>query len=114
FSIYASPLPGGRLEVVEQAVEREIQRLLHDGIDAAELASAKSLLQAGAVKARDGVKGPARTIGATLAPGTPLGELEAWPERIGAVTVDQVNEAARALFKPENGVTGELLPKPTS
>jgi len=114
FSFYASPPSGGHVEPVEQAVGVEIDRLLRDGVTAAELATAKSLLQAAAVKARDSLTGPARTIGAALATGGTLDELEAWPEKIGAVTAAEVAAAARAVMLPENSVTGLLLPKPTS
>lgn len=114
FSFYASPPSGGHVEPVEQAVGAEIDKLLRDGVTAAELATAKSLLQAAAVKARDSLTGPARTIGAALATGGTLDELEAWPEKIGAVTAAEVAAAARAVMLPENSVTGVLLPKPTS
>ena len=114
FSFYVSPPSGGRFEPVEQAIGAEIARLLRDGVGEAELAAAKALMQADAVKARDSLTGPARTIGATLATGGTLDELEAWPERIGAVTAAEVNAAARAVMLPENAVTGVLLPKPTS
>ena len=46
--------------------------------------------------------------------GRDINEFEAWPERIGEVTVDQVNAAARLLFRPEYSLTAELKPKPTS
>jgi zinc protease len=114
FSFYISPPAGGRIEAVEQAMSAEIDRLLRDGVGEAELAAAKALLQAAAIKARDSLTGPARTIGAALATGSTLDDLEAWPDRIGAVTAAEVNAAARAVVVPENGVTGLLLPKPTS
>ncbi len=114
FSLYVSPPSGGRTEPLEQAMSAEIDRLLHDGVDDAELGAAKTLLQSAAVKARDSLTGPARTIGEALATGSTLTDLEAWPERIGAVTAADVIAAARAVLVPENSVTGLLLPKPTS
>jgi zinc protease len=114
FSFYVSPPSGGRIEPAEQAISAEIDRLLRNGVSEAELAAAKSLLQAAAIKARDSLTGPARTIGAALATGTTLDELEAWPERIGAVTAAEINAAAHAVIRPENSVTGVLLSKPTS
>ena len=114
FSLYISPPSGGRTEPLEQAMSAEIDRLLRDGVGDAELGAAKTLLQSAAVKARDSLTGPARTIGEALATGSTLTDLEAWPERIGAVTSADVNAAARAVLVPENSVTGLLLPKPTS
>ena len=43
-----------------------------------------------------------------------IDELEAWPERIDAVSVEQVNAAARAVLRDERSVTGPLLPEPTT
>jgi zinc protease len=114
FGFYGSPQSGGRAEDVEAAAEAEIARLLADGATADEVAMAKSMLQAGAAKARDSLSGPAHTIGTALTTGSTVADVEAWPERIGAVTVDAVNAAARAVLRPEGSVSGLLLPKPTS
>jgi zinc protease len=40
--------------------------------------------------------------------------VEDWPERIGTVTAEQVNAAARAALHDEDSVTGLLLPEPTT
>ena len=37
-------------------------------------------------------------------------DVENWPERIGAVTRSQINDAARAVFNDKASVTGLLLP----
>jgi zinc protease len=114
FGFYATPRPDGDVEAVEAAVEAEIEHLLKDGVSADEVESAKRRLQAGAIKARDSLFGPARAIGAALTTGGTIAEIEAWPERIGAVTAEQVHAAARAVLRPESSVTGVLLPEPTS
>ena len=51
-----------------------------------------------------------RSFGAALATGRTVDDVEAWPERIGAVTAEQVNAAAAHVFRPETSVTGRLLP----
>ena len=71
-------------------------------------------LQAEAIKARDSLAGPARIVGGALASGSTIEDIEAWPDRIGAVTVAQVNAAAKAVFDINRSVTGLLLPKETS
>ena len=58
--------------------------------------------------------GPARIVGAALAIGRTLDDVQSWPDRIGAVTLDQVNAAARAVIHDDVAVTGVLLPEPTS
>jgi zinc protease len=68
-------------------------------------------LQAEAVKARDSLSGPARLVGAALATGSTIADIEAWPDRIAAVTVADVNAAAKAVFDINYSVTAVLLPK---
>ena len=79
-----------------------------------EIERAKKRMQTEAVYAQDGLAGPARIVGAALAEGRSLDDVQAWPERIGAVTLDDVNEAARLVIRDDVAVTGVLLPKPTS
>ena len=54
--------------------------------------------------------GAARVFGSALTSGEAVGDVEAWPARIAAVTLDQVNAAARFVFRPEQSVTAQLLP----
>ena len=63
------------------------------------------------MKARDSLSGPARVVGAALATGSSIDDIEAWPDRIGAVTVADVNAAAKAVFDINYSVTSILLPK---
>ena len=63
-----------------------------------------------AVYARDSLSTAARIFGAALTSGLSVEDVEAWPERIAAVTTEQVNAAARAVLVPETSVTGLLLP----
>jgi zinc protease len=53
-----------------------------------------------------------RSFGAALATKRTVEDVEAWPERIGAVTAAQVNAAAAYVFRPEQSVTGRLVPAP--
>jgi zinc protease len=53
-----------------------------------------------------------RSFGVALATGRTVEDVEAWPERIGAVTAAQVNAAAGYALRPEHSVTGRLLPAP--
>ena len=111
FSIFASPQSGGGVDDIEKAIDVEIARLLVDGVTEDEVTRAKKALQAGSVKARDSLAGPARIVGRALVSGSSIEDVEAWPERIGAVTVADVNAAAKAVFDIKYSVTGILLPK---
>jgi zinc protease len=109
--ISATPLPGGDVETVEQAVEAELARLIADGVTAEEVETAKKRLVREAIFARDSLQGPAYAFGMALTTGSTVEEVEAWPDRIAAVTPEQVIAAARAVLQTDAGVTGILLPK---
>ena len=85
--------------------------MLADGVTEAEVARAIRRVQDSAVYARDSLAGPARIVGSALAIGLPLAEVDAWPERVGKVTVADVVAAARLVFRPQNLATSILLPK---
>jgi zinc protease len=46
-----------------------------------------------------------------LTTGLTTDDIEAWPDRIRAVTVDQINAAARRVLVDDASVTGVLLPQ---
>ena len=112
FSFYGTPRQGGDMAAMEQALDGEIAALLKDGITDAELADAKQRLKIDAIKSRDSIGGPTFLIAGALAKGRKLADVQAWPERIAAVTKDQVMDAAQKYLRVENSVTGTLLPKP--
>lgn len=114
FTLYAVPVPNGDMAAVESAMDEAVAKLLADGVTEAEVTRAIHRLQAEAIKARDSLAGPAHLIGGALVAGQTIEDIEAWPDRIGAVTVADVNEAARALFDIDRSVTGLLLAKPAS
>ena len=71
-------------------------------------------LKDAAIFARDSIDAPSRIVGSALAIGRKIEDVEAWPERIGRVTVDAVNSAAKALMIDNGTVTAILLPEETS
>ena len=110
FGFWASPSQGVSMADVEVAMDAEIGRLLADGVDGAEVERVKTRLVREAVYARESLFAAARIFGTALSTGYTVADVEAWSERISAVTVDQVNAAARAVLVPETSVTGLLLP----
>ncbi len=111
FGFYGSPRPGGELGAIEAAIEAEIEALLRDGVTEDEVRRAISHMQAQAIYARDSLRTPAQVLGSSLVIGLRVEDVEAWPERIGAVTPDEVNAAARAVLGSQAVVTSLLLPK---
>jgi zinc protease len=114
FGFYATPTKNVTIADFEAAFDAEIKKVLKDGVTPDEVDRAKKHMQAQAIFARDSLDGPARIIGAALATGRSLDDVETWPQHIGAVTVDQVNAAARLVIHENIAVTGVLLPEPTS
>jgi zinc protease len=114
FSLSARPRPNADIAALETAIEGQIHRLLADGVTDDEVMRAKGQLQASAVYNRDSVRRAAQIIGQGLSIGRTLAEIEAWPDRIGAVTAAQVSEAARAVLIDGTAVTSLLRPAPQS
>ena len=110
FGFYASPSRGVAVAALEAAFDAEIANLLDGGVRAEEVARVTARMVRESVYARDNLGVAARIFGAALASGLTVDDVEAWPERIAAVTAEQVNAAARAVLVPETSVTGILLP----
>jgi zinc protease len=110
FSLSALPRDGITVDQVADGVMGEIGKLMAEGVDAEEVTRAKERLQAGAIYARDSLSTGVRLIGMALSVGRAVEDVEAWADRIGAVTPEQVEAAARAVFVDEHSVTGILLP----
>lgn len=110
FGLYVSPRPGVTLAETETAVDALIAEILETGVEAEEVERAKDRIIAAAVYARDSLGGGARALGSALAIGLTVEDVEEWPDRIGAVTTEEVNAALRSVLDPGRSVTAELLP----
>ena len=108
---YATPQAQVTLDAVQTAMESEIATLLKDGVTEDEVRRAKWQMQADAVYARDSLSAATQSLGSALASGRTVEDVEAWPDRIGRVTVDEVNRAARAVIDDVRSVTARLLRK---
>lgn len=110
-SLALTPAPGQDISLVELSLDAVIKDLLSNGVGEAELVRAKKRLLDSAVFARDSVAAPAYIFGMTLAAGGDVSDVEKWPERIMAVTQEDVIKAANSLFNQKGYVTGLLLPE---
>jgi zinc protease len=109
FVIFASPRPGIDLDSIAQLVREEIGRVRAGEITSEEVERAKHRLRADAVYARDALTTGAYIFGEALAIGLPIEHVERWPDRIAAVSRDQVVAAARAVLDDQGAVTAQLL-----
>jgi zinc protease len=78
-------------------------------VSAEELERAKSRLIADAVYAQDNQVSMARWYGAALTTGASVNDVRNWPERIRAVTAEEVQDAARQWLDKRRSVTGYLI-----
>lgn len=109
FTISATLSPTKNLEDLKQATAKIIANLLRDGVTVDELKAAKRDLLAGVAFARDGNEGAVKAFSG-LAYGFSVDDLESWPQKIDAVTIDQVNQAALAILKKGSFVTTVVSP----
>ncbi|MFK7791570.1 MAG: M16 family metallopeptidase [Devosiaceae bacterium] len=110
FFLFGYPAEGTSLEDLEAALMAEMQAFLDEGISEDELSRAKRNLVAQTVFSQDSQSSLARIFGASLAVGEDLSDVQEWPSRIGAVTVDDVMEAARLVIQPHRAVIGLQRP----
>jgi zinc protease len=110
FGFWGSPRQGVGIDEIEKAIDAEIAALLKDGVTQDELDRAKHRLTIDAVKARDSLGGAARLVATRIAAGSSLDDVQAWSDRIQAVTTDDVLQAARKTLIETRSATGTLLP----
>lgn len=111
FAIYATPAPDVTPEQLEQAIIGEIKTLIEKGITEEELKSAQDRAQAATTYFLDSLQGPALIFGRALTSGFDMDYPEYWRDRIGALTVEDINKAADKVFTDIPApVTGLLLP----
>jgi zinc protease len=95
---------------IPAAVEAVIADIVQNGVTPEELTRAKRSLKAAAIYARDSGEGLANIFGAALVVGRSVQDVLGWPDRIEAVTNADIIAAVKAVFVPEQSVTGLLLP----
>jgi zinc protease len=109
FSISVSPKPGVEFAQVEQVVDSVIANVIQNPIPAEDLDRVKTQLIAEAIYAQDNQATLARWYGGALTTGLSIEDIRSWPERIRAVTPDQVREAAQKWLDKKRSVTGYLI-----
>jgi zinc protease len=109
FVISASPRQGVPFAQIEQAIDGVIADIAENGVRSEDLERVKTQLIAETVYAQDNQATLARWYGGALATGLSIDDVRKWPERIRAVTADQVREAVREWLDKKRSVTGYLV-----
>lgn len=110
FTVYGTPRGDADIEDVRKAIVAEIARVAQDGVDKEELELAKARFVRSMIFARDSQSGMARIYGSTLATGGTIEDVREWPERIEAVTAQDIKKAAATYLDEDTSVSGYLLP----
>lgn len=113
FTVYGAPRGEAGLEQVEEAVDVEIRRIINDGVSQDELDKAKDRFVRSMIFARDNQASMANIYGSTLATGGSVDDIAKWPDRIRAVTPEQIKAVAAKYLNPDRSVAGYLLPAKT-
>jgi zinc protease len=109
FTISASPKPGVEFAAVEQAIDGVISDVAQNAVRAEDLERVKTQLIAAAIYAQDNQASLARWYGAALTTGLSVDDVRSWPDRIRAVTAEQVRAAAQKWLDKKRSVTGYLI-----
>jgi zinc protease len=109
FNLVNVPVPGVTLEEAEADLDRVIAQFLRDGIDPAQFERIKFQIDASQIFEEDNVQGLARSYGVALTSGLTIEDVEAWPDVLASVTIDEVMDEARRLFNDTRSVTGYLM-----
>ena len=109
FGFYGVPQPNVTLEQLGGEIDAVIAEVAGNGVAPEELARARTRLIADGIYARDSQASMARWYGTALTTGGTVADVQAWPDRIKAVTAAQVQAAARQWLDKRRSVTGYLV-----
>jgi len=109
FSIAVSPKAGVEFSQVETVMDGVIAEVAQNPVPASDLERVKTQLVAEAIYAQDNQATMARWYGGGLTTGLSIEDIRSWPDRIRAVTADQVRAAAQKWLDKKRSVTGYLI-----
>jgi len=114
FSISASPKPGVEFSQIEQVIDRVIAEVCQNPVRSEDLERVKTQLIAEAIYAQDNQATLARWYGGALTTGLSIADIRSWPDRIRAVTAEQVRAVAQKWLDKKRSATGYLVKDSTA
>ncbi len=112
FYLDGTPAPDAQTGQLEEALLEQVARLREEPVDEEELARVKRQIAASEVFQRDSIFYQAMQIGKLETIGYGHKYLDAYLERIQAVTPEQIREAAQRYLVPQRLTRVRLHPKP--
>jgi len=114
FAIALTTRPGVDPKVLEKALMDKLQALAKTGLEEKTVKAAKERMRRTAVFARDDLMMPGYSFGMAITTGHSVNDVEAWPDRIEAVSLAEVNAALRDLMANPRTLSAMLLPDPNA
>lgn len=111
FTLSATPSKGHTLTEVEQALRDQIKRLQTNKVSQRELQRVKNQVIASKVYDQDSISIQALLLGLVDNVGLPWQFIDQYPEKIQAITADQVLQVAKRYLVPEHLTIANLQPK---
>ncbi len=111
FDLGAQPATATPMADIENAMGGLLTKLIDDGVTAEEVERSQNQLLAGAIYSQDSLQSGPRIYGNALGVGGTVADIDAWPQRIAAVTPADIVAAARHVWQPRNLVTSVLMPQ---
>ena len=109
--IVATPAPGVSLEQLEQGLDKALADVLAKPLDDAAFARAKTHLKAEVIFAQDGLEPLTQVMATLFAAGRDEQYFYDWPKAVEAVSISDMQAAAKTVLAPNKRVTGYLLPE---
>ena len=111
FVVYGTPRGENNLDVIEQEIDLQLEKLLADGVSEEELSRARQSILKSIIYSRDSQVALARIYGSVLAMGGELSDVTSWTDRLKATTIEDINKVARKYLHLPRSVTSYLRPK---
>jgi zinc protease len=109
FVVAAAPKAGVEFAEIEQVFDKVISDIAQHPPAAEDLERVKTQLIAEAIYAQDNQATLARWYGGGLTTGSSIEDIRSWPDRIRAVTAEQVRAVAAKWLDKKRSVTGYLI-----
>ncbi|MGQ0693972.1 MAG: M16 family metallopeptidase [Nitrospiraceae bacterium] len=113
FYFYSLVSPGAKVEVVEDALQREITRLQSEPPSELELQRAKNQVEASRIFEQDSNFRHAMLLGQSESIGAGWRRVDQFLDRIRAVTAKDVQRVAKQYLTSDNRTVGLLVPLPS-
>lgn len=113
FTIAATPAQGKSVDEVKQAIFEQLEKVKNELVTEAELKRVKTQVIASSVYQLDSVFYQAMQLGMLETVGLDWRLVDSYPDKISAITAEQVQQVAAKYFIDDGLTVAELVPMPT-